>query len=176
MRAQASSRIRSRRSIKASHANPIAGTTCPPSRYRPIAARIAVRPGRSRACGPLRATSRAAARSRLPGRALHGLRAGAGDRGDGRGDRVPARQHPLPEGGHRPSRGIGDRIESHPLGRAAGRVGAQVGPVAAVLDSQHVLQPDPGPWCRCAAGIGQRGDQPARAVSGHNGDAELMAG
>ena len=67
-------------------------------------------------------------------------------------------------------------VERDTLGRAARRVGAQVGPVAAVLDAQHVVQPRPAPGSGGAECVGERGDQLARAVADDDDAGQLLAG
>ena len=63
-----------------------------------------------------------------------------------------------------------------PCGWAAGRAGAQIGPVAALVDAQHVAQLQAGPGDRLADRVGEGGDERAGAVADDDGRGELLAG
>ena len=67
-------------------------------------------------------------------------------------------------------------VEGHALGWAARRAGAQIGPVAAPFDAQHVAQFQAGPGDRFADRVSEGGDERAGAVTDDDGGGELLAG
>jgi hypothetical protein len=74
----------------------------------------------------------------------HRLRGVAAERRDPGGHGGPAGQHPQPGAVQRGRGGVRAPVERYPGGRAARLVVAPVGPVAAVLYPQDVVQRDPG--------------------------------
>ena len=101
---------------------------------------------------------------RTAGRLPHGLTGDPAERGDRGGQGSPVRQYRQAGRGHGRGSRMG-RVQANSLGRAAGGLTAQVGPVAAVLDAQSVPQFQAGRLRLRPDVVDDRGDQLAWAVT-----------
>ena len=106
----------------------------------------------------------------------HGFRGDAAERRDPGRHRGPVGQHPVPGAGQGGRGRMRAGIERRARGRAAGLVGAQVGPVASVLDAQDVQHVDPGRPRRGAQRARHRVDQrPGTVADRHQRGQPLRA-
>ena len=70
--------------------------------------------------------------------------------------------------------GVCRGVERHPGGWAAGRLAAQIGPVSALIHTQHIAQLEAAFRHGVAEGVGERGYERAGSVADHGGHREFL--